>query len=283
GPWEPVPDDTFDGRPYWRQRLSGPDAGPQAFVVLVGERWVASMTTKAWTEIGLGNEIRDDLPGALKILVPYRALGRIFNSDWHVCAVLHESFHAYQGMVAPDRLAEAERSMSAADRSSRDDEAFSNDWQMELDLLADALLATSEVQTAAQTRRFLAQRQNRRAASGLSPDLVDFERQREWEEGLAKYIELAAWRLAATTPDYRPVTALDADPDFKHFKAFDKRWSQEVAHLRRQARAGDNRFYYSGMAQAFLLDRLRPDWKANALSDVVFLEDLLRQSLPPAD
>ncbi len=283
GPWEPVPADTFDGRPYWRQRLSDPDVRPEAFTVLVGERWTASMTTKDWTEIGLGNEIRDDLPGVLKVLVPYRAFGRIFNSDWHVCAVLHESFHAYQGMIAPDRLAEAEGSMSVADRYPWDDEAFGNDWQVELDLLADGLLATSQGQAAEQARRFLVQRQKRRDAHGLNAELVDFERQREWEEGLAKYVELAAWRVAATTPDYRPVTALDADSDFRHFKTFDRRWSQEVAQIRRQARAGENRFYYSGMAQAFLLDRLSPGWKANALSDVVFLEDLLGQALPPAN
>ncbi|NKQ36994.1 MAG: hypothetical protein HF973_15450 [Chloroflexi bacterium] len=42
---------------------------------------------------------------------------------------------------------------------------------------------------------------------------------------------------------------------------------------------GDGRFYYSGMAQAALLDRLLPDWKEQALTDGVFLEDLLETAV----
>ena len=41
----------------------------------------------------------------------------------------------------------------------------------------------------------------------------------------------------------------------------------------------DVRFYYSGMAQAFLLDRLMPGWKDRALSDDVWLEDLLADAV----
>jgi len=42
---------------------------------------------------------------------------------------------------------------------------------------------------------------------------------------------------------------------------------------------GDGRFYYSGMAQAVLLDRLMPGWKDQALEDGVFLEDLLEAAV----
>ncbi|MFO7624532.1 MAG: hypothetical protein R6V73_09280 [Anaerolineales bacterium] len=42
---------------------------------------------------------------------------------------------------------------------------------------------------------------------------------------------------------------------------------------------GDGRFYYSGMAQAMLLDELLPGWKEQALREGVFLEDLLRSTL----
>jgi hypothetical protein len=38
---------------------------------------------------------------------------------------------------------------------------------------------------------------------------------------------------------------------------------------------GDGRFYYSGMAQAVLLDRLMPGWKDQVLVDGVSLEGLL--------
>jgi hypothetical protein len=260
--------------------LSDVNVRPEAFTVLVGARWTASMTTKEWTQIGLGNEMRKDLPGVLKHIVPYRAFGRLLNSDWHICGVLHESFHAYQGMAAPERLAEGERCMSVAGRYPWDEPAFVEAWQKEQDLLAAALQATSQVEKADLTRRFLAQRRDRRAARGLDAELVDLERRREWEEGLAKYIELAIWRLGATTPDYRPIAAMNSDSNFKQYRGFPQHWSQEVAQLRRGGSSRDGRFYYTGMAQAFLLDSFAPDWKTKAMLPGVFLEDLLRQALP---
>ncbi len=283
GPWEPVPGDTFDDGIYYRQFLTDPNIRPEAFTVLIGECWVASMTTKQWTQISLGNEMRKDLPGIFKHIVPYRLFGQLLNSDWHICCVLHESFHAYQGITAPERLAEAETCMSVAVRYPWDEPMFANAWQKELNLLADALLAPLRIETASLARKFLAQRQQRRDIHGLEADLVDFERQREWEEGLAKYVELAVWRLASTTPDYQPVAAMSADRDFKHYKGFTKHWSQEVAQLRRSSQSRDSRFYYTGMAQAFLLDRLVPDWKTKAMTADTFLEGLLLQALSIAN
>ena len=42
---------------------------------------------------------------------------------------------------------------------------------------------------------------------------------------------------------------------------------------------GEARFYYTGMAQALLLDRLMPDWKSEAFAESAYLEDLLRQAV----
>ena len=42
---------------------------------------------------------------------------------------------------------------------------------------------------------------------------------------------------------------------------------------------GEVSFYMTGMAQAYLLDRLSPGWKAKALAEGVFLETLLREAL----
>ena len=39
---------------------------------------------------------------------------------------------------------------------------------------------------------------------------------------------------------------------------------------------GDGRFYYSGFAQAALLDRLLPGWKERAMLEGVWLDDLLK-------
>jgi hypothetical protein len=282
GPWEPVPADAFEGETYYRQSLADADGRPEAFTVLVGARWVASMTTKQWTQVSLGNEMRGHLPGIVKPIVPYRVFGRLFYSDWHICGLLHESFHAYQGITAPERLAAAEMAKNVAGRYPWNEPASVKAWQKELTILADALQTTASAEMTSLAQQFLACRCQRRQTPGLAADLVDFERQREWEEGLAKYLELGIWRLAASTPQYQPVPALGADPDFKHYQGFPKRWSQEMAQLRRGAHAGETRFYYSGMAQACLLDRLAPDWKTKAMSPGVFLEDLLGQAVSRA-
>ena len=56
-----------------------------------------------------------------------------------------------------------------------------------------------------------------------------------------------------------------------------KPWSAQLGEVTRTAgRAGETRFYYSGMAQAAVLDRLLRDWKERAFEPDVMLEDLLR-------
>ncbi|UCG23997.1 MAG: hypothetical protein JSW55_18005 [Chloroflexota bacterium] len=53
--------------------------------------------------------------------------------------------------------------------------------------------------------------------------------------------------------------------------------------MKRQAgQEGDVRFYYTGMAQASLLDRLSPGWKELGMNDGVWLEDLLRSAVEQA-
>jgi len=45
------------------------------------------------------------------------------------------------------------------------------------------------------------------------------------------------------------------------------------------SRSEDTRFYFSGFAQAVLLDRLMPGWKEQAFQPEIWLEDLLRQAI----
>ena len=50
--------------------------------------------------------------------------------------------------------------------------------------------------------------------------------------------------------------------------------------IKRQAnREGETRFYYSGMAQAILLDRFAPDWKTNFWEENVWLDELLTKAV----
>jgi len=283
GRWELVPNDSFSGKPYYRQPLPATGETPEAFTVKVGDRWVASMTTMEWMEISLANQFRQELPSFLVPIFPYPLVTGLFlrGSEGYISYVAHESFHAYQGMTAPERLAAAETAVSHSEADYPwTDLAFQETWQRELDLLATAVQAESEAEMVTLAQQFLDQRALRRESAGLTANLADYERQREWLEGLARYIELEIWRQASLAENYEPVSALRDDTDFSGYATFNRRWSQEIDQMRRMADdMGDGRFYYSGMAQAVLLDRLMPDWKSRALDEGVFLEDMLETAV----
>jgi hypothetical protein len=138
------------------------------------------------------------------------------------------------------------------------------------ELLRQALVAPDDETAADLVSQFLAQRDLRRQRVSLPTDLVDYERQLEWEEGLAKYVEMEIWRQAFTASDYQPLPEMNQDPDFNDYQNFRQRWNQEISQMRRQAgQEGENRFYLTGMAQATLLDRLLPGWKEQSLADGV--------------
>jgi len=286
GPWEAVPNDLLEGQTYYRQRLADPTITPQAFTVLVGDRWVSSLPSREWMEIQLGNEIKASTHPFLRPAFPYRLAARLFLSaaggvDSYIGGLLHESFHAYEGIHVSGRISTVENLYNQnQSHYPWESGAFAGDWQVELNLLADAVQAKSDEQATDLARQFLVQRQKRRAAANLDADLINLERQKEWEEGLAKYTELAIWRLAATTASYHPLPALVGDFGFQNYTNFNQRWSQEIEQIRRMANdQGDTRFYYSGLAQATLLDRLAPDWKTKIMGEHLFLEDLLKDAV----
>ena len=278
-PWQPVADDLFLDQIYYRAPLPTDGRTPQAFTVLVGDRWTASLNTRSAMRVTLAYQFRDMLPGGVREILPYALAADLLvrNSDSYIAAMLHESFHAYQGMAVPERLAAAEwANIRHQEDYPHDDEAFVADWQAELDLLMAAVRAEDKAETAVLAQQFLDQRAARRMAANLSVPLVDYERQREWAEGLALYNELNILRLAASADEYQPAAGMAEDPEFDGYRTFATRWRQEVSQIGRMAgNEGDGRFYYSGMAQAALLDRLLPDWKAQIFAEGVFLEDLL--------
>jgi hypothetical protein len=272
--WDEVPDDTFYGERYYRQ----PAEDPQNFAVRLGDHWVASIATKYETDAFLQGIFRDALPSIFAGLFPYRLL--ILPSEVQITALLHESFHVHQVQVASSKFNNAEAVYPSGERYWELDPSMRDAWETEVALLDDALEARTQAETSDLARQFLTQRDRRRQDVGLNPEFVDFERYLEWLEGLAKYVELAIWREAHQSPNYHPVADMVADPDFKEYTTFDRRWSQEMSQMKRQAgQEGDTRFYYTGMAQAHLLDRLMPDWKSRIMQEEVFLEDLLRAAL----
>lgn len=232
-----VPNDSVAGMEYYWQRLPGSGASPQAFTVRIGELWAANMTTKDWTAIKMGNEIREGIPRMIRHFVPYRLIARVFlglamSTDGYICALGHESFHAFQGMVAADRLAHAENALSRLWSSYPwDDARFNNAWSAELNLLGDALSAENGQSIVELARKFISSRRARRVSFNLDSALVNLEQLREWEEGLGKYTELALWKRAAADSSYSPVKELSNDSDFNGYKGFPRQWAREVSTL----------------------------------------------------
>ncbi|MDX1665942.1 MAG: hypothetical protein R3350_01880, partial [Saprospiraceae bacterium] len=125
-----------------------------------------------------------------------------------------------------------------------------------------------------QVARWIQLRSARRQT--LSPEMIGYERQREWLEGLAKYAELSIWKLAGESADYSPSEAVQGVADFHSYDNARKRWDQEVQQLARDLQFDDTQFYYTGWAQAVLLDRLNISWKEKAMQAEVYLDQLFR-------
>jgi hypothetical protein len=275
--WELMADDSFLGKPYYRQRLVEPKVSPEAFTVMVGDRWVSSMPTLDWFKISLVDQIQDDLPSFVAPIFPYQLfVGQLVSgTDQYITLSAHETFHSFQGMTTPDKFADAELINQYEDQYPWDDQSLQADWKTELDFLADALRSNDPNQTLELVRQFLALRAARRESANLSPELIAYEQHREWLEGLARYAELEIWRRAFIS-SYVPLSETNTLNDFKNYTGFESRWSRELDQISRMANdVGDGRFYYTGMAQAYLLDQLMPDWKTHIFDDDIWLDDLL--------
>ena len=176
-------------------------------------------------------------------------------------------------LLAEGRLAAAENMYTVAKNYPFD--AMEEPWKKETDVLVRAVNADSNVKASNLASEFLQLRASRRTL--LSPEEVEFERLREWEEGLAKYAELVITRQAAISDVYRSVDLMSQDKDFHNFHGLEKFWSEQLNEAKNtQGRSGDTRFYYSGYAIAVLLDRLTPAWKPLALPGGKYLDELLQ-------
>jgi hypothetical protein len=248
-PWEAVRKDNFQGRPYFRR----PAEAPQSFAVAVGTRWAGSM-------------------GTLELMnskAPFR-----LSREFHAVAMLHEVFHAFQATLAPQRFSGAMGVYKSEDKYPYQDPQFSSAWNNEGEVLADALGATEDAALSGLVKKFLDVREARRSQVTLDPELISYENELEWLEGLAKYAEVEFYKLAASRA---------SEAAFANYRSGHPFWPADLARLRRNlgGQKGDLRFYLSGAAQALLLDRLYPGWKTQALEEKSSLEDSLRAAVNP--
>ncbi len=245
--WMPVTNDQFDEKKYYRRNATK----AQSFAVKVDARWVASVTAF--------DCMNHESP--MKV-----------TRDFHIVAILHEMFHAYQATQSAKRFSKALGTYSVETRYPAKNPEFAAGWDREGTLLAGAMKATDGTAVRDLTREFLKARTVRRAQARLNSDLLAYERELEWLEGLGQYAEIRFYELAASHRD---------EPAYSKYRPGLPYWQSHLFLLERQVsrQSGDLRFYFSGMAQARLLDRLDPDWKKTALRRGVYLENLLRASL----
>lgn len=280
--WEPLKDDQFFGETYYRQRLHDPNITPENFTATVGDRWVVTMQTKEYAEVAFYNGFRNDLPPVIKSIFPYKLFWNTImgNAEDYIVGLAHEAFHAFQGTYAWEKLRMGEDVTYLTDQYPWFEEANALGWVQEIDMLMKAYEADGVADTREFTKQFVNNRNLRRAKANLTEEQIRFEQKREWLEGLAKYAELTIGVKAQESGKYKPLHKIIELKEFKDYKKRDKHFNQQVYEVPRTAnRVGDSRFYYVGMLQSVILDRLMPSWKQQAFGEDMYLDDLLAKAV----
>ena len=245
GSWKVVEGDDFLGQLYYHR----PAENPESFAVLIGTHWAGSLST-------LDRMNRKS---------PFK-----LSPDFYVVLILHEVFHAHQANLARARFAKVVAVYASESRYPSQDKAFAAAWNSEGAALAEALRAKDNAEAFRLVQKFLQIRDERRRHAALSPDLLAYELELEWLEGLAEYVEIKFYELAASRA---------SEPAFTRYRPGLPPYLQwDFVRLERQMgqQNGDLRFYLSGMAQARLLDRLSPNWQTKMMQEGTYLEELLR-------
>jgi hypothetical protein len=248
-PWQAVKEDDFQGRTYFRRGAEN----PQSFAVAVGTRWAGSL-------------------GTLELMnskTPIR-----FSRELHAVLMLHEVFHAFQATLAPDHFSRAMSAYESEKEYPYGNPEFSAAWNREGEALAEALRVNEVKAVSGLAKEFLSIREARRRQANLNPELISYERELEWLEGLAKYAEVRFYELAKSRA---------GEPPYANYRTGHPFWPADLARLRTSlgGQREDLRFYLGGAAQALLLDRLFPDWKTTPIGEMTNLEDCLRASVFP--
>jgi hypothetical protein len=137
--------------------------------------------------------------------------------------------------------------------------------------LVTALGAPVEGPAADAQHRVTSARRALRAA--LAPDDARYLEFQLWQEGVARYVELACARLASR--GYVPGAAFVALPDYTPYAAAQSRLRDQLLRELRALDLGTDRrvsFYPIGAATALLLDRSAPRWKEHYFTRLLTLE-----------
>jgi len=247
-----------DGRYCYRRKAEK----PVAFAVQTDSLWAASMSTLQYLNRDILVNLRKEIPSPLNLLMPAQMIIR--TSDYHVAAIIHEMFHAFQALHNPQQFNRCNASSHLADQYPYRDNQLNKLFTREGHFLQKALKADHMARKREWCRKFLITREKRRKM--LSGEIVEFEKHFEWLEGLAKYAEIHSYQLAL---QHEEDMKLSYDEDLPY-------WETEMDKLNQLGQVhGSTRFYLSGMAQARLLSQVSDQWRHQLMINERYTEDLL--------
>ncbi len=231
--------------------------------------------------ISLRQPFTEMLPGPLQKVAPvYLLIGQMMQPDRYIGGQVHETFHAFQAETMRARFDDAETAYKSSDAYWQLDPQMNEAWKEEIEVLYAADYAEEDGEARSLARQFLDLRSQRRSQFLHREELARFEQRFEWLEGMGKYMELNIQRAAEAAPNYQPAPGMQNVDSFKRYAGAPAFFKQEMNQMKSQAtREGETRFYYTGNAQALLLDRFMPGWKQRMGEPGVWIEDLLDEAL----
>ncbi|WP_322793962.1 hypothetical protein [Bellilinea sp.] len=276
GKWEEV---SNYGHNYFRTPLQNSQETPENFIVKVGNQLAASFQTNEFALIYMHNLMYSELPPILREIFPYRLFFKdlFLAPEAYISSLAHEAFHVFQARTNPAMFERAELISSRADQYPFDNEAMLASWKEELEILSRSAEISNREQALQIATTFLEHREERRTSSQLSNPLIEYERQREWLEGMAKYAELELGKIAAQQ-DFQPLNESAKILNLENYSSRERFWHTQLSTMHKTNMDGETLFYYSGFAQGVLLDYLMPGWKERALQGES-LEELLAESI----
>lgn len=198
--------------------------------------------------------------------------------------ILHEAFHVYQHVKAPDKGA---NEMIVMQYPFLDpvNNALS---VLEGNILKDALITEDSDTRLDKIREFVAVRHFRQ--SRLDSNWVEYENLNEYNEGLAKYVE---YKFQLSAKDVEPIKEMYYRQGFNGYRAvLPQRFRDAMTNMVNVVAVNDDRFgnkfgsgplrfklYELGACQALLLDYAMPPWKERIFADGIYLSALLQQAV----
>ncbi len=195
------------------------------------------------------------------------------STERYLSLLVHECFHVYQ------------RRYREADDGPRgnlpeDDPVYSALIGLESRILHTALTAAAGDEVRTLASMFVAVRHERRR--DLAEELIRTEGEQEYNEGTATYAAARLDELISESEGFQPLDA-ERDPHYYGFQNATERHREALSGILPAPSLPISFFhsqYQNGMAQCFILDRLRSGWKKEMREQGATQFELLERELP---